>query len=120
MDDGVSITDDYGYIYGWMIKPGCTLRSVKMHVVLKNTETGKYYVVPTNIVERKDITEMMNDGNVYDRCGFWVSLPRLDELDQKDRDYEIYALYELNDEECKLIPFQNTLKKRTKEIISAE
>ena len=107
--DDVSATDDYVLIKGWLLKPGVSVQKVAMHVVLRDQKDGRYYVVPTDVTERTDITERMGDGNIYDYSGFTVILPYWEKLDGKT-DYDIYLKYELNEEEPVLVPLHTTLK----------
>ena len=117
--DEVSITKDYVCIAGWLIKPGEQVEKAAIKVVLKKSDSDMYYVLPTDLIERKDITESMDDGNDYTYCGFSVKIPYWDELDT-DTDYEILAQYNLNSNERVYIPFHTTLKKKAEELKNAE
>ena len=107
--DDNSLTDDYVHISGWIVKPGTNVDAVAIRVVLKDMETEKYYIVPTGVVSRGDVTESINDGKNYEYSGFSVLLPYWRELDT-DKNYELYVQYELNDEGNVLVPMNRTLK----------
>lgn len=84
------------YMYGWFIKKGHrTIPKTNMNVVLRNTENNKTYIFPTEVVERKDVTEFFNKKeNFYDWSGF---ISRKDKIDISNGVYEIFILYEYID-----------------------
>lgn len=117
--DEISITKDYVYIDGWLIKPGEQVNKAAIKVVIKKSNTDMYYILPTDLIERKDVTESMDDGNDYKYSGFSVKIPYWDELDT-DIDYEIFAQYNLNSNARVYIPFHTTIKKKAEELKNAE
>ena len=107
-EDGVSITKDSVRITGWVVKPGEEIQTSAIWVVLKDTQTGKYYRLPTELTDREDVTDWMNDGLSYMLSGFHAEVPRWSALDT-DVDYEVYVLDVLNGTE-RLVPLHTTLK----------
>ena len=107
--DDIPAAKDFVCISGWIFKPGEEVDRVVIRIILKNTVTGECLVLPTDVVERTDITQYMDDGNNYDYSGFSVRLPYWDELDT-DTDYEIIAQYQLNDHPVEYLTFEPTLK----------
>ncbi len=106
--DNISNTKDYINIEGWLIKPGEEVKTAAIKIVFQDTETGKYYIIPTTMVERDSVTEYFADGLSYKYSGFSVRIPYFNELDT-NKDYSLYALYSLNDNQA-LVSFNTTLK----------
>ncbi len=71
-----SIVSKNGYIEmsGWALKPGEDIKQAESFFVLRNEDTGEYYRVKTGTEERKDVTEMLDDGNIYDYAGVSTSV----------------------------------------------
>ncbi len=115
--DEISITEDYVYISGWLVKPGEQSDKVAIKIVLKDLNTGEYFVVPTEVTVRSDVTDLYNDGNEYDYCGFSVKIPYWNGLEKTD--YEILAQYDLNDNPRAYVPFFTSVKKRAEELNNA-
>lgn len=107
--DAIPAVKDFVCISGWVVKPGEEVGRVAIKVILKNTETGECLILPTDVVERTDVTRYMDDGNNYDDSGFSVKIPYWDELDT-DTDYEIILQYQLNDHPITYLPLAPTLK----------
>ncbi len=84
-------------------------------IVLKDMDTGEYFLLPTNIVIRKDVTEYFADDNNYDYSGFSLTIPYWKELDTS-KDYELFAQYDLNDNERVYVPFHTTIKMKAEEL----
>lgn len=106
--DNISNTKDFINIDGWLIKPGEEVKTATIKIVFQDTETEKYYIIPTTMVERNDVTKYSADGLSYQYSGFSVCIPYFNELDTS-KDYSLYALYSLNDNQV-LVPFEITLK----------
>ena len=106
--DNILTTKDFCKIQGWLIKPGEEIESAAIKIVFQNMSDGRYYIIPTQMSERKDVTAYVDDGKNYDECGFSVEIPYFEKLNS-NLDYEIFALYSLNGKE-NLIPFNITLK----------
>ena len=115
-EDGVSITKDYVRITGWIVKPGEEILTSAIWVVLKDVQKGKYYRLPTELTDRADGTEWMDDGLSYTLSGFHVEVPRWKALDT-DADYEIYVLDVLNGT-SRLVSLDTTIKTWTKDAAS--
>ena len=113
--DDISITKDYVCISGWLIKRGEQVDKAAIKIVLKDVETGKCFLVPTDVVTRPDVTEYFADNNKYDYSGFSVKIPYWVELDT-DKDYELFAQYDLNDNTRVYVPFHTTLKMKAEEL----
>ena len=83
-EDGVTLTENYIELSGWMIRSGESVRDVS-------------------------ITQYFNDGCNYDNCGYSVKIRKSRKINVELYDYEVYALYTLNGN-TKLVPFRTTLK----------
>ena len=116
--DDISITQDYVKISGWFVEKGQEVKKVALKIVLKDVNSDIYYVLPTDVAERTDVTEYINDGNNYDYSGFSVKIPYWEALE--DTDYEIYVQYDLNDDSRVYVPLNTTVKERAKEQNNAE
>ena len=112
--DDISITEDYVCISGWLLKQGQQVDKVEIRVLLRNLNTGEYLVLPTDVIERSDVTEYINDGKDYNYCGFSVKIPYWDELDTTD--YEVLAQYALNDDPRVYISLCSSLKGSAEEV----
>lgn len=112
-EDGVSITKDFVRISGWIVKPGEEIQTSAIWVVLKDSKTGIYYRLPTELTDREDVTDWMNDGLSYMLSGFYVCIPRWKALDT-DTDYKVYVLDVLNGTE-KMVSLGTTLKTWTED-----
>lgn len=84
-------------IKGWCIIRGLEPRPVAIHVLLMDTETKKYFQLPTAIEKREDITAKFNDGINYDNCGYKVSI-NSSKLNLNNKQYEVNILYEIGQE----------------------
>lgn len=111
---GISITKDYIGLSGWIIKKGVELDTASIRIVLRNVVTNDFFLIPTAMVSRKDITSYINDGFEYDNCGFSVKIPINEVINTVKYDYEIYALSCFNDKE-RLVPLNTTIKTWEKE-----
>ncbi len=117
-NDNMEITEDNIKISGWIATPGESIERTCIHVVLKSNSSGKYYVLPTNVETREEITSKIDDGNNYDECGFSCDLPYWGS-DASSESFTVYILYELNNHKEKLIntniPLQYTTKENSNE-----
>lgn len=103
----ISNKKDYIEMSGWFSVKNKEVDTVSLKVVLKNENTGIYYLIPTYFYSRQEVTSFINDGYNHEYSGFSIKIPYLEDLDNTD--YEIYVLYTLNDQE-KLISLDTTLK----------
>lgn len=103
----ISNKKDYIEMSGWFAKNNTQVESVSLNIVLKNKNTGIYYLIPTYFYSREEVSSFINDGYDHQYSGFSIKIPYLDDLDNSD--YEIYVLYTLNNEE-KLVSLNTTLK----------
>lgn len=97
--DGYPLTRDMLQISGWLIKRGENSKGINLRIVLNNTDTGEYLLLPTMLAQRADVTSAYNDGHNYDNSGFSVCLP-LSAVDFDNFDYSLMALYSLNGDAC--------------------
>ncbi len=95
-DDGISITKDRIVIDGFIVRKGWPASRAAIHIILKNTETGQCYELPTTVVMRTDVTELLDDGNNYNMSGFHTDIPEGGVIDTEKYDYEICALFDVN------------------------
>ncbi|MCI8641964.1 MAG: hypothetical protein HFG79_00545 [Lachnospiraceae bacterium] len=108
-EDGVTLTENYIELSGWMIRSGESVRDVSIKIIFRNMDTNEYLIIPTTVVERRDVTQYFNDGCNYDNCGYSVKIRKSRKINVELYDYEVYALYTLNGN-TKLVPFRTTLK----------
>lgn len=95
-DDHISITPEYLSLEGWILCRGWPSSRVAIHILLRNITTDEWLILPTTVRIRTDVTEQMNDGCIYDCSGFYVNIPQNRKIDTDAYDYEIYALFNLN------------------------
>ena len=105
--DNASVTKNFIKLSGWIAKPGVAIQSVSVKVIFKDMNDGAYYLIPTSMTERTDITEYIGDGKDYKYSGFDVSIPYDKKIENTD--YELYVLYNLNEQEV-LVPLGVSLK----------
>lgn len=79
---------------GFIYKKGEAVRKSATWIVLKDLDNERYYKIPTDTVERKDITKYEADKKHYDGSGFQTKIRR--ELLQQDVSYHVYLLYSNN------------------------
>lgn len=82
-------------ISGYAIVPGRATELIDINVVLKDEQTDEYYILPTSIVLRTDVTEGINDGTNYDYSGFDVDLNE-SLFDLENNEYSVLVLYSVN------------------------
>lgn len=110
--DGLPTTRDYIQISGWLVKPDEGIKSVGIHIILKNVDTKQFYLLPTTIVERTDVTSFLFDEYYqynFDQSGFSVKIPQSNNINTDHYDYEIMALYTLNNKSY-IVPFDTSVK----------
>ena len=93
------ITEDTVKINGWLVKLDEEIKNCTIHIVLKDSKSNQCYLLPTQIVEREDVTQSLFDEYKqynYNQSGFSVSVPYKKLGNNYSRDYEIMALYILN------------------------
>lgn len=113
-EDGISNTKDKITIKGWLALAGQATKSVTIKVILRNTVTDDYYIVPTGLLSNEGVTEYINDGFDHSLSVFRVSIPHGEKIDTESYDYEIYALCCINDVE-RLVPLGATIRTWNKE-----
>ena len=92
--DGIYVDDANIKIQGWGVVEDQDNYFCNS-IVLRNCETGKYYLLPTACEERNDVTIHFGDVFNYDECGF-VAKTSLEKLNLENNSYEIYLLNTLN------------------------
>ena len=115
IDNNTYIKDYYGdesiAINGWCIVNGRKTAPVALHVLLRDAKRDEYYEVPTTIVSRPDVTELINDGTNYDNSGFSVSLKNCSLHRSR---YEIFIRYRSGDDDY-LIPTSKKIRRKDEE-----
>lgn len=96
-DDGIYLTKDMLVVSGWLIKNGESMDNIQLKIVMKNCGTGEYYMLPTTQLQRKDVTELFNDGYNYNNSGFSVRVFQR-KIDLQNQRYELMAVYAFNGE----------------------
>lgn len=107
----VLVTDDITYcidsvqqsngvltIADWAAKQGESIESIDMQVVLCSEDTQTGYVLPTQMTNRQEVTDALNDGFNYNYSGF-LSRGLLSKLKLSKRDFTIYLHYKNNGED---------------------
>ena len=107
--DTLSYDKDYLTLAGYVILKGTATSPSAFQVVLRDTESDSYYLLPTSQVERPDITAYINDGVDYTNSGFQVRLPFSKKLNPREHTYKAYVLWKLQDQEL-LIPLNTTVQ----------
>lgn len=97
------IDDDRFIVRGWFFKKGIDIQKVSMHIVLHDLKANKWLILPTAIVKTQNVTDYFHDGHNYNYSGFYTNISRKYLLDKKNMDYRYYMLYQLNNEEKKLV-----------------
>lgn len=96
-------------VTGWFLRQGEEIRNVTLRIVLKNTRTGQYFVIPTSMQLREDVTAYFADGHDYDHCGFTAAIPYGTAVNPDADDYALYVWYTLNGD-SRLISLETTLQ----------
>lgn len=107
--DDTSFSRDLIKLKGWLVKTGESTENASIKIVFQDTLTGKYYLIPTSMQDRDDVTEEINDSHLYRYSGFSVTASYIEALDESTQDYALYALYQLNNKTV-LLPLNTTLK----------
>ncbi len=93
-DTNIYLKNNIVKMSGWFTKANEETSDVSIKVVFQNMSTGKYYLMPTLMIAREEVTSFVNDGYNHQYSGFSMNViyKRLD----KDADYKIYILYSFN------------------------
>ncbi len=86
--------ENYANVKGWACFRGGNYEVVNTNIALRECDSDKVYIIPTQIEERTDITELFNDGYDYKNSGI-VACINADSLDV-DKKYEIIVLLKNN------------------------
>lgn len=87
-------------VRGWMIHKGESVKYAAIKVALREQDSDSIYIIPTEIIVRKDVTEAMNDGCSYDISGFSASSANISsKLDISEKSYTIYLYSDYNGRE---------------------
>ena len=100
------VNGDLFEINGWCIIRGIETRPISMHVVIESN--NEYFLLPTVVRKREDITAGMNDGVNYDWSGFSSSINNASKIFGDRTNNKIYILFETKDD-IKLIPIDVTI-----------
>lgn len=100
---------NYTELTGWFTKLGENILNVSLQIVLKDTKSGRSFVVPTQMKVRKDVTEAYDDGHNYDQSGFYAKIPHGRSINLDQSDYEIYVYYQWNGK-TGVAPLETTIK----------
>jgi hypothetical protein len=60
-------------VNGWIIKKETPINSISITVALKNSDNS-YFLLPTVVTTRPDVTNTIDDGTNYDYSGFSVHM----------------------------------------------
>lgn len=79
-------------VNGWVREIGKEITIYDISVVLHDVENGIFFELPTQYIERKDVTEFFNDGINYDNSGF-ISRSFITDFDLERKQYEACIAY---------------------------
>lgn len=96
--DYIGMGKSNAVVKGWCAIPGKETRTISMHVLLRNVDTGECLQMPTAMVARSDVTKYFDDGIKYDNSGFSVDVDTR-KVDASRCRYEICILLRHNGEE---------------------
>lgn len=68
--DSISLTKKNGNISAWAVVKGVDYEDVIPNIIIKD-QKGNIYKLKTRIIQRNDITKLMNDGHNYGNCGIY-------------------------------------------------
>lgn len=89
---------------GWVIDTKASMERVTLDIVLKDLSSGAYYIVPTTMTERPEITEKYgNNEKTFTWSGFRVSIPQNKVINSNMSDYAVMALLSVNGDKKVLI-----------------
>ncbi|AXX64836.1 hypothetical protein DS830_04830 [Bombilactobacillus bombi] len=83
-------------INGWILKKGVNIKNIVINAAFKSNSTF-YYLLPTSVVIREDVTNLFNKKNNYDYSGFTVHIPIDSKLDISQ--HRLYIFLKLNGSE---------------------
>lgn len=87
------------YIEGWCILKNRATQPVAMFIILKD-KNDNMYKLPTSIIRREDVTQVIDDGINYDNSGFRVNMIcSYSQIDFRIEIYEICVLCIYDNEE---------------------
>lgn len=93
--DSKGVNNDIVEISGWALEKGQNINTYDTSVALKEKDSDKIYILPTQLVNREDVTKFFNDGFNYDASGF-LSRAYTSKLSDSDTKYEIVLLIKNN------------------------
>ena len=103
---------NYIAVKGWIVPQKEAIKSAALKVVLKSKANQVYYILPTMMAVRKDVTKHFNKtrNNTldYDNSGFSAIIPYTKKLPEND-DYMVYILCKINGHE-ELVSLNTTLR----------
>ena len=68
--DDASVENGIVFILGWAFEKGQSIETYDLRVALKEHDSDKAYVLPTEMLIRNEVTQAYNDGFNYDASGF--------------------------------------------------
>ena len=89
-DDSTSFT-----VCGWATRTSAAMDVVKNYVVIKDTSTGSYKRIATEMAPNPAINTVFDDGNDHSNGGFFARVNKWHL--KKGHKYEIYIAYLTND-----------------------
>ena len=97
IDENTGWQEDYYKISGWAIHVGDSSTDVKMHIVLRDTDSKIFYELPSYLQSRNDVMDALNlkDGIDHSKCGVGGTA----RLSQIHGTYHIYILYQTSKED---------------------
>lgn len=87
--DNFSVENNKILVHGWAIKEGVKSSEIKPHIYLKNNKTEEYYEMNTIHIERPDLVNALENGEIY-RYGGFVSIAPFSEI---EKNFGLYSLY---------------------------
>lgn len=105
--ESVSWSETGVMISGWCLVPEEDIKYAEMHLLIESN--GVYYQVPTMLIERKNVTDLYDDGYNYDYSGFYSLIDFQNFKIEENQDFNMYMIYNSNGRED-IINLNTTLR----------
>ena len=96
--DNISVNDNSKgkknlIVDGWIIKKNVKINKESISVAIKKS-SNSYYILPTEVISRADVTKKLNDKNNYNYSGFSTNMTIPSKM--KTGNSNIYILININ------------------------
>ena len=94
--ESINADRNFTSIIGWAIYPDEPQINIKVDIVLENKSTNKFYQIPSQMVSREDLNDLINDDIDYSNSGFFARVNN--QLINLNKEYyNIYIRYRMNE-----------------------